>query len=609
LIFRALNKGTFRVSDFYTRRINRILPALIVVLVFCLLAGWVILMPSEYESLGKHTFGGSGFISNVLLWREAGYFDSPDKPLLHLWSLAIEEQFYLVWPAIAIIAWRRKWSVGATLGVIIAVSFASNLWSVHTGRTTAAFYFPGARFWEILSGALLAHIESRSTPSQLQLQAHAAWREAAVAGGIGLLVVSIMSVESSTPWPGWWALAPVAGSFLIIGAGPDTWISRRILGSAILVWIGLISYPMYLWHWPLMVAARLVNAGPVSTAVMITIIAATIVLAWVTYRAIEIPIRFGAHKRRSAAVLLPALAAAGIAGIAVNRGLIHPRLFAASARLDQAKADRTYPSDGGLDRFGGDLVIDSIPGKTGDAVAFIGDSHMQQYWPRVKYLAKARASLPTSLFFTYGSCVPLPGVERRAGNSPLTGKPFECDRFHKLAMNFIRQPRVRTVVYAAAWETYLTNGATFLASDRDVALQPAGTRTDSAFRMFVAEMSSLTAAGKKVFVILPNPVLKAFDPVTMLPPRIPGTAATRARSFVTRREIMDSIGDVSARLRKAAEESGAVVLDPLDVLCDATRCPTLWLDGRPVYRDPGHLSATFVRSRAVYVDSAFTGFR
>jgi hypothetical protein len=127
--------------------------------------------------------------------------------------------------------------------------------------------------------------------------------------------------------------------------------------------------------------------------------------------------------------------------------------------------------------------------------------------------------------------------------------------------------------------------------------------------MFVAEMASLTAAGKKVFVILPNPVLKAFDPVTMLPPRIPGTAATRARSFVTRREIMDSIGDVSARLRKAAEESGAVILDPLDVLCDATRCPTLWLDGRPVYRDPGHLSATFVRSRGVYVDSAFTGFR
>jgi peptidoglycan/LPS O-acetylase OafA/YrhL len=602
LIFRALAKGTFSVPEFYVRRINRIFPALLVVLAFCLIAGWVTLMPGEYRSLGKHTFGGSAFISNVLLWREAGYFDSPDKPLLHLWSLAIEEQFYLVWPAVCLIVWRRRWNPAWALIAIIAGSFAMNLWNVLHGQTVAAFYFPGARFWEILSGALLAHLESRRPRGG----AVTSTRKVASVAGMILIAGTIASVQSSTPWPGWWALGPVLGTCLVIGAGPQAWVNRHILGSAPMVWIGLISYPMYLWHWPLMVGAKLVNGGPVGTRVMSGIIAATIVLAWITFRIVEAPIRFGAHKRRSASVLFPALVATGLLGVAVHRGIVEPRLYRASAAFDRARNDWLYPSFGGLDHYGGNIVMDSIDGTGDDVVALIGDSHMQQYWARALRLSQGSDKFPKTFFLTYGSCVPMPNVERRAGNSPITGRPFECDRFHRQAMSVIRQPRVRTVVYTAAWENYLTNGATFITTQPSApSLRTTGPQTDSAFRMFARELQSLTASGKNVFIILSNPRLTAFDPVSMIPARLPGIQKPAPRLFVTRSDILDKKGAVTARLREVAAESGARLIDPLAVLCSGDRCPTVWRGGAPVYIDDSHMSASFVRERATFLDSVF----
>ncbi len=604
LIFRALGKGTFSFREFYARRINRIFPALLVVLAFCLVLGWVTLMPGEYQSLGKHTFGGSAFISNVLLWRESGYFDSPDKPLLHLWSLAIEEQFYLLWPAIAFVVWRRRWNVGLVLIAIVTLSFAANVWRVQHGDTVGAFYFPGARFWEILSGALLAHIETRS------LSISKGARQIASIVGIALIIIAIASVESTTSWPGWWAIAPVGGAFLIIAAGPDTWLNRNVLGAKAMVGIGLISYPMYLWHWPLMVGAKLVNGAPVKLSVMLAIIAATILLAYVTYRVVEIPIRFGAHKRRSAMILFPALAATGVIGLAINRKMLEPRLFNAAMTVDNARADWQYPTNGGLDKFGGTLVLDSINGTRQDVVAFIGDSHVQQYWPRALDLSRTSPSFPKTIFFAYGSCVPMPNVERRAGNSPITGKPFECDRFHQLAMKLISDPRVRTVVYAAAWENYLTNQATFLTTEKSgPSLKTSGLEVDSVFQMFERELASLTASGKKVFIVLPNPELDAFDPQTMIPSRMPGIEKAPPRLFVTRDEILAKTGAVTERLRKVAQQSGAILLDPLQVLCDGARCPTVWNGGKPVYMDNNHLTASFVRARATFLDSAFTQTR
>lgn len=157
IIFENLDRGSFSFSEFYARRIKRIFPALILVLVACFTFGWFVLLADEYKQLGKHIAAGAGFISNIVFWNEAGYFDNAahTKPLLHLWSLGIEEQFYILWPLVLWFAWKRKFNL-LTITILFAIaSFALNVKGVKQDAV-ATFYSPQTRFWELLSGSLLA---------------------------------------------------------------------------------------------------------------------------------------------------------------------------------------------------------------------------------------------------------------------------------------------------------------------------------------------------------------------------------------------------------------------------------------------------------------------
>ena len=604
IVFRSLRKGTFSFREFYVRRINRIVPSLAVVLAASLVAGWVISMPTEYRLLGKHTFGGSAFASNIILWREAGYFDSPHKPFLHLWSLAVEEQFYLVWPPLALVAWRRKWNLLVTIGAVVSASFAVSVWMLHRSLTVEAFYFPGTRLWQIGAGALLSQVESRVTsPRSSGGYGFTKLRQAGGLAGIVLLAATLALVDHETPWPGFLALLPVAGTLLLIGTGPDTWVGRKLLANRLLVGIGLISYPLYLWHWPLIVFARLVNEGPVGPVAMTLIVALSILLAWLTYKFVEVPIRFGARKGRSAALLLPALVTIGCVGLVVQSGLIRPRLFAAASALDEAINDREGPKvPEGLDRDGRPSIA-SIPGAPDSSVLLTGDSHMAQYWPRFLHLARTSTSrLPTVLLLRYGSCVPMPGVERRGNESALKSARTECARFHRGAMEVADDPRVKSVVFGASWPSYLRNQVTYLEGER-LPLTVDGPETDRAFAMLAQEFRRLSDSGKRVYVVLDNPVDSAFDPASMLRSRLPGFRATEPLTSVPRSRVVERSRVVNARLMEAARIGGATVIDPVDFLCGPTACPTVSNQGKPIYRDNNHMRASFVRERATYIDS------
>jgi peptidoglycan/LPS O-acetylase OafA/YrhL len=606
IVFRALAKGTFSFRDFYIRRINRIFPALVVVVVACLLVGWVVSMPTEYRLLGKHSFGGSVFASNIILWREAGYFDSPHKPLLHLWSLAVEEQFYLVWPPLALIAWRRNWNVARTITVVILSSLGVSAWMGYRGLTVESFYFAGTRLWEIGAGALLAQQQERNTTSRsVAVFERPRIREAAGFLGLVLLALTLLVVNHETPWPGLLALLPVLGSILIIATGPDTFIARKLLASRTLVLIGLISYPLYLWHWPLLVFARVVRGGPLSGMATAAVLGLSFVLAWLTYRYVESPIRLGIRKGRSAAMLLPALAAAGCAGLAIHTGIIPPRLYAAASQLDEARNDREgSPIGEGIDRDGRP-VVDSIPGAPESSVVMIGDSHIRHYWPRVLRLSRDSAPrFPTVLMLRYGSCVPMPGVERRGAPSPLTRKAFECARFHQGAIDIAKAPRVNAVVYAAIWAEYLSDEVTFFDGENEP-LRTKGSPTDRAFAHFASELRGLTDSGKRVYIVLDNPVDSAFDPVSMLPSRVPGFARRGAVTWVPRSRIEARSQAVNVRLREAARIGGATIIDPVDFLCGTSSCPTVSATGRPFYRDDNHMRASFVREKVTYIDRVF----
>ena len=599
IIFNALGKGTFSFAEFYTRRINRIFPALIFVTVAVAAVGWVVLFPPEFIQLGKHTLGSSGFVSNLILWKEAGYFDSRDKPLLHLWSLAVEEQFYLIWPVVLLVAWKRRWSIGVTAATIVGVSFAWNIYSVANQAATEAFFLPFARFWEILSGGLLCWWQINRQGSDKAVIPVATANALSVCG-LALLLIAIATVDSETLWPGWLALLPVLGTLLLITAGEKAFINRWVLGNRAMVAVGLVSYPLYLWHWPMFVFAHLIIGPMLPRSVRVSLIVLSILLAALTYLFIERPIRFGDRKRRSARLLFGGMLLVGILGVLMYRETVRPRL---ASRWDETvrALDPPVGSGGYFDRSGR-AVGAALPGDTTSMVAFIGDSHGQMYRPRFQELAKRRANkLPQVVFYTYGGCPPWPGVNR-VGIS-WDGASWRCDEYHREVMQELMGARVSAVVIAAFWEGYFDYLPFHLADDKTrTTIGQTDPKLDSVFRMFERELLMLNRAGKRVYLVLSNPRSAANDPIEMLPRRLPGLKSRSIVTEVPRSEIEQHRGVVTDRLRAAAERTGAVVIDPLEYLCRPASCPTVQQDGRSIYADRHHIRSSFVRDSVTYLD-------
>jgi len=301
IIFGSLEKNSFSFLDFYTRRVNRIFPALLLVLVVTWGFGWFSLLADEYTQLGKHIAGGAAFVSNYVLLGEAGYFDNSaeTKLLLHLWSLGIEEQFYLVWPLMVWAAWKVRVNALILIVLVGGISFALNILNVHSD-SVGTFYSPQTRFWELLVGSLLAYVtlhKHQHFQISREISGPTA-RNILSMTGLALLATAFALTTKSNQFPGWWAVLPTVGAALIISAGPFAWLNKNVLSSRLLVWFGLISFPLYLWHWPLLTFARIINSGTPSIEMRCSAIAAAVVLSWLTYRLIELPLRNTSSKAR-----------------------------------------------------------------------------------------------------------------------------------------------------------------------------------------------------------------------------------------------------------------------------------------------------------------------
>jgi peptidoglycan/LPS O-acetylase OafA/YrhL len=316
IIFGSLAKGAFSFGEFYARRIKRIFPALSVVLIACFAFGWFALMADTYSQLGKHIAAGAGFVSNFAFLRETGYFDTftEFKPLLHLWSLGIEEQFYLIWPLLLYIAWKWRLNLLVIALTVAITSFSLNI-HMTKANPSAAFYLPITRFWELLLGSILAYgaLNRRDTGLEAvilrlrpQLSSGRIANIRSVCGFI-LLGLALVLINRDSVFPGWRALLPTIGTCLLISAGPNAWLNRKVLSHPVIVWFGLISYPLYLWHWPLLSFARITQFGVVSTKLRFTLVLIAIVLAWLTYMLLERPIRFGGNSNAKVVALCVSL--------------------------------------------------------------------------------------------------------------------------------------------------------------------------------------------------------------------------------------------------------------------------------------------------------------
>ncbi len=316
IIVADLDRGSFSFAEFYARRVRRIFPALIVVMLTTLAAGTAMFLPDELTSLARNAIAGASFGANLMLLSEVGYFDldAHVKPLLHLWSLGIEEQFYLAWP-LALWACPRRWRLVLICGIIM-LSFGLNVALVKT-HPAATFYLPFTRAWELMAGAAITGVAI--TGRRLRYLA---------TGAGSCFVITFFVYDAGMAFPGWAALLPVLGTMLtVLGEGAP--FNRLVLSHRWTVLLGRISYPLYLWHWPLLVFAQLYLLRPLTPAETIIALGAALGLAWITYQWIERPIRF----RRHGAVALPLAGMAAIPAVALTAMLFPPQLPSAIQHL------------------------------------------------------------------------------------------------------------------------------------------------------------------------------------------------------------------------------------------------------------------------------------
>lgn len=473
IILENQERQTFTFIGFYLRRINRIFPALIVVLTCSYIVGWYMLLPEQFKQLGKHISGGAGFISNILLWKESGYFDSAaeTKPLLHLWSLGIEEQFYLFWPMLLWFAYKQKFNRLYFILITGALSLALNLRLIHIDPV-ATFYSPLTRFWELLIGSTGAYlylhkdIFSLKIASQIKkiicdnLQKNLTkqqerWNEIKSIMGCTLLGVGIIFISKKVYFPGAWALLPTIGAVLIISAGPQAWVNRKILSNRILIWFGLISFPLYLWHWVILSFLRIDNNNVPTPGIRITAIGISILLAWITFRFIERPARYGSHQKITAAILAVTMLAVGYTGYNTYKreglGFRFPKII---QQLTEYKYDYTLAFREGTcflrpeQNFGAfeacPLNID--PKKP--TIFLWGDSHAAHLYEGVKTRYSGSHNI---IQRTASGCPPILHMDVNTPEGLV--RPF-CKDINDRDFALIKKLRPDTIILAANWGLY-----------------------------------------------------------------------------------------------------------------------------------------------------------
>jgi peptidoglycan/LPS O-acetylase OafA/YrhL len=584
IIQRSSARGTFTLTDFYARRIRRILPALLLVLLTVLIAGGAFWLADEWQSLGRHVFSGALFYANIDVAREAtgGYFVALGgrNPLLHLWSLGVEEQFYIGWPLllVALVRWTRKPVYGVL--ALFACSIILNLvWVVRA--PTDAYFLPFTRLWELLVGAMLVFITR--TPNRLASEV-SAWL------GLGMIAASCLLFDWAVTFPGWRALVPTVGAALVIFAGPHAWICRTVLSARPVVWVGLISYPLYLWHWPLLVFGRAVWMDARFWPGTLLLVIASIGLAHLTYRRVETRVR---HSRFVAvpALLLVSLVAIAMLGRAVAQGHVESRLTRitpSAPQLIHATGDWSYPYAANFRLKSGFTAGEYNSGRP-RAVLFIGDSYLEQYWVRVKHrIDNSPAAMPTVRFMTRGGCAPL---RHRESRGPI------CGRFLDEALAAARDPLIDTVVIGAFWESYFDTGRVGEASVRPL-IDVDSKTADVVFTAFGETLRQLRAEGKRVFVLLTAPTDPAFDP-RFLVSRVTGLRINEPVAVAPWRA---EVGAILDRIAGMATAAGAIVLDPVPFVCDEGLCAVVGPGDEPTHVDRGHMRPWFVIERATFLD-------
>lgn len=596
LIRQELDTGHFRAGDFYIRRILRLVPALLPILGLSLLLGWGSLLPDEYRQLGTYVASSGLFLTNVLALSEAGgYFATAaeSKPLLHLWSLAVEEQFYLVWPWLLLLASSRGW-VGPALWIAGGVALVTSLCLTAT-HPEAAFYAPFTRGVGLMAGAAAAWF-GHTLHSPPNRSTWIAWL-----GGFTLLTATAL-IQPTHAYPGAWVLLPTAGTALLIAAGPLP-MPNRVLAWPGLVHIGKISYPLYLWHWPLLSWAALIEGGVPSRTVRMAAVGAALVLAALTHVWIERPFLRQRHlpghtRQRWAWALLLSLGASALAGwlIAAGQGMPARLPLPVAQAATQTVPDQTLETPVGLPCLPPlPAQAHCLPATGGNTARWVllGDSHglaLSSGWARAW---RDRVSRPELLVHAHGGCLPLRGIE----SYDQLGRSRDCYPDHETLFRWLDETdRVDVILIVARWtDRTQTQGVTGLAAYRDLAT-PSGSQANvfvSGLRRTLAGLQErrLQKNDTKIVWLHQVPEFPFQPPFCGQRSLWLGDWHWTAEACSLPRATIEA-QQTRYRTLLAEARSGfpeLIEFDPLPHFCTATRCP-MRPEGPLLYRDTNHLN-------------------
>jgi peptidoglycan/LPS O-acetylase OafA/YrhL len=584
LIHEEMNAGSFSVLRFYERRVRRIMPALLLVVAFCCAAASVLFLPDDLSRFSRSAIAALLFFSNFYFARSSGYFDgaSHEKPLLHTWSLAIEEQFYIVFPILLAVLMTR-WPHRLKIAIWAAAAASLTVGTVMTyHRPETAFFFSFARAWELMLGSLLAI-------GAVPAVTHRSMREVLAIAGLAMIAIAVATYSPITPFPGYAALLPCLGAALLIHTGNDApTLASRFLAARPVVFIGLISYSLYLWHWPLIVFAKYIS--PDRSAVVAAAIA-SFVLAVLSWRWVEQPFRkAGTLDRRRIFSLAAAASAALIAFcgfVQASKGWpsrLPESVFAVldSKALISPARDKCHASPArwisfdAACRFGADRP---------PSIAVFGDSHGVELAQALGDVALEHSQ--SALQLTYSGCPPVMGLAS-------TIEISRCDEFNRLALSSLsKSASIKTVVLVGRHYFHLFGapngrGDTYRIAFRDPnarATDPAGI-ADLYWAGLAKTIEELHQAGKEVVLLLTYPEIGRNAPravATDLMRRGGSRGATISLEEDRSRQstVLEGLGRIGV--------GNAAVVDPRLILCDRNQCP-FYRDGKVLYYDDNHVS-------------------